>query len=422
MLPSLVDLTLAERINPDEGGLEGPQEVARIEQFFSTEMGWWMRDRLERLIRQLRDRRPGALSPHETEILEQIEQHLGLLPPPVEGRDRTLQELLEQIRTHPRDDRLREVYADLLVEDGDPQGEFILLQYRRQRGQLTRDQERRERALLRRHWREWVGDLLPVLSRDGVRFERGFLARAEVLAPSRRVGLQVVGSPEWATVEDITLRPASEGYRPFEALLHPVARSLRVLRWIAHETELFRLLDGEQERPLHTLGVNVVALANWGSGGRLKESHRSVLATGAGLPGLRRLELAAPRGPGTFDPSLASLGFIASSPLIGRLEALYVQNALRHLAAWREALDQTSLRRLELDGQQWRVVLRRGADGLLSDLWGTPKRGSEGASAELIRALDALPHRSLCRITLEGEPGELSPVRAVGMLAERLKR
>ena len=57
-------------------------------------------------------------------------------------------ELLAQIYGNPESDELRLVYADLLMEMGDPRGEFINLQMLPKR---TRAQGKRATALLKQH-------------------------------------------------------------------------------------------------------------------------------------------------------------------------------------------------------------------------------------------------------------------------------
>jgi uncharacterized protein (TIGR02996 family) len=87
-------------------------------------------------------------------------------------------QLLAQIRARPDDDSLRLVYADWLLEHGDPLGELIVLQDREARGAATAEEQKRGRALVRAHKDEWLGPLALVLR--GVELERGFLARAEL--------------------------------------------------------------------------------------------------------------------------------------------------------------------------------------------------------------------------------------------------
>ena len=73
---------------------------------------------------------------------------------------------------NPDDDEVRRVYADRLLERGDPRGEFIALQL----GPRSDASARREAALLKAHGHTWLGSLDCHLTRGGRRWERGFLA------------------------------------------------------------------------------------------------------------------------------------------------------------------------------------------------------------------------------------------------------
>src|SRR5947208_2415677 len=78
-------------------------------------------------------------------------------PPPGEAQ------LLAAIHAHPGDDELRRVYADLLLERGDPRGELIVLQLRRAAGEASEREMEQERALLKRYAKAWLGPLARVI-------------------------------------------------------------------------------------------------------------------------------------------------------------------------------------------------------------------------------------------------------------------
>lgn len=82
--------------------------------------------------------------------------------------------LLARIYEDPDDDGARQVYADALLEAGDPRGEFMALQLAAAEGRGDDEARARAEALQRAHRAEWLGDLAHVLS--SVVFERGMLA------------------------------------------------------------------------------------------------------------------------------------------------------------------------------------------------------------------------------------------------------
>jgi uncharacterized protein (TIGR02996 family) len=80
----------------------------------------------------------------------------------------------------PDDDGARQIYADALLEEGDPRGEFIAIQFKLVRGAASPDDVLRLRELYRSHEALWLGELAQVLG--GRVYRAGFLERA-VLRP-----------------------------------------------------------------------------------------------------------------------------------------------------------------------------------------------------------------------------------------------
>ena len=138
------------------------------------------------------------------------------------GRD----ELLAQVYEHPEDDGPRLIYADWLSAQGEPLGEFILLQCMRARAG-EQQPGRRELELWERFRYKWQGSLMDYLEYDEVVFRRGFLAECPMnmyswmrLDDARRRWL--IARPLWATVESL-------GCTDLELLRQPHLRSLRAL-------------------------------------------------------------------------------------------------------------------------------------------------------------------------------------------------
>jgi uncharacterized protein (TIGR02996 family) len=128
--------------------------------------------------------------------------------------------LLRAVYENLDDDGARRVYADWLVEQGDPRGELIALQVARATQALPLAAERREVELLWKHGRAW---LAPFARQIGAfRFERGFLVECELKALTKKM----VGHASWATVRSVRL-VGVDGPLVGMFLSHPAMRSLR---------------------------------------------------------------------------------------------------------------------------------------------------------------------------------------------------
>ncbi|MDP1921756.1 MAG: TIGR02996 domain-containing protein [Myxococcales bacterium] len=139
--------------------------------------------------------------------------------------------LLDAIRKAPDDDRPRQVYADWLMEQGDPRGEFIAVQCELTRPDLDDGRrlelEARQVSLLSSHGATWLGplaadavtasfargflDAVTVLDVDSLDAAQATLAnepvRALVFASRRRVDVARVLSWPWlATVRSLDFR------------------------------------------------------------------------------------------------------------------------------------------------------------------------------------------------------------------------
>jgi uncharacterized protein (TIGR02996 family) len=113
-------------------------------------------------------------------------------------------ELFAAVYADPEDDSPRHVLGDYLLDHGDPRGELIQLQLARSRDGFATS---RELELLELHAERWLGPLAKAV-RFGescrTRFERGFLAEADLVPNSRKLLLPIAADPAWATVEIFT--------------------------------------------------------------------------------------------------------------------------------------------------------------------------------------------------------------------------
>jgi uncharacterized protein (TIGR02996 family) len=132
--------------------------------------------------------------------------------------------LYAQIVATPHDLTLRQIYADHLLDAGDPRGELISLQL------ANRDPDR-VAWLVESHGRAWIGPLGTWVRFSACAFENGFLAEVALADPKRDL-TPLVGHPIWATVRALHLGPVkrvsgSAMLRSAAALIaQPVMRSL----------------------------------------------------------------------------------------------------------------------------------------------------------------------------------------------------
>ncbi len=108
--------------------------------------------------------------------------------------------MLAAIYADPASDQARAVYADWLLEQGNPRGELIMLQLA---GIETPEQLQRERELLQTYARAWRGPLPAHASQ--IVFKRGFPVGADDSGA-------IDSDPAWATFESITSLPLTETF------------------------------------------------------------------------------------------------------------------------------------------------------------------------------------------------------------------
>jgi uncharacterized protein (TIGR02996 family) len=128
--------------------------------------------------------------------------------------------LLAAIYDAPGDLAARAVYADWLLDRGDPRGELITLQLREV---VTKEQEARARELVDAHAEQWIGRLTEITT--WIEFEGGFLARCGL----SRIPKWAIGRREWATVKHIGI--SDDWSRDIGPLVtHETMKSLESLR------------------------------------------------------------------------------------------------------------------------------------------------------------------------------------------------
>jgi hypothetical protein len=122
----------------------------------------------------------------------------------------------------------RMVIADGLSEQGDPLGEFLVLQHL---PRLLSVERKREAQLQRVYSRRWLGALSRAVRPDGLRFEKGVVVACRL---SGARAAELTNHPAWATVRSLELRATSG---PVDArleafLLAPAMAALTELRGV----------------------------------------------------------------------------------------------------------------------------------------------------------------------------------------------
>jgi len=133
---------------------------------------------------------PEAVDAGALAELAEIDGLLAAKTPVQKKQAKDSRELLQAIYDDPLDTSLRLVYADVLLEAGDPRGD----------GPVSR----RERELLKKYDRKWLGAIEPIVLKSGVEFRRGFVAKARE-ATKLIVQNELLAAPEWSTVEELDL-------------------------------------------------------------------------------------------------------------------------------------------------------------------------------------------------------------------------
>lgn len=294
------------------------------------------------------------------EILSQFDRPRAAAAPRVfdHGAFRTrhadradLAQLLAFIMTNPSDEDARLVYADALLEAGDPRGEFVALQHKRaelsrrygRMAALDKEETRKERGLLREHWIDWVSPLGTILDQASMTFSLGFLDACTVRADLEPERAALIGHPTWATVRELTCDDARLVSDPVMRGLETLITTPAVLSQVAraeHPVNV-RAIVGPY---MHIHGIRVrtgvrdpLPVAAWGD----------ALRVGA-LSNVRRLALDVFRigGPVSVDELMALL----ESPLCRQLDEIgtfgYWQ--VTSLAPWAAVMldTATSLRRV----------------------------------------------------------------------------
>lgn len=301
--------------------------------FGRTKMGEAMERRVQALVKTLSER--FATVPHAD-----VTKQLAMLPAakaaptgPKTKSGKSLEELLAAVYERPDDDGVREVYADALLEVGDPRGEFMTLQFKRARGEvLTPAEVKQEAALQKKHVKEWLGPLYDVLHTTHLEFRRGFLYAAQI----RPVGKAIPAArnhPAWSTVRELNMSTGGTNERGASLILQPNARRIRVLTNIVYLVLDELAASSGDGRELEVLDISWLPLGDGeGEYGEVAMRAWKATLTGKAFPKLRELRFG-------YEVSghLERLEALWASPLVKRLERVRFLSQL-HGASKRFAL------------------------------------------------------------------------------------
>lgn len=246
-----------------------------------------------------------------TEPERSLEAEIASRLDKIRSAKRREHELLAEIYADPYADGPRLVYADVLLERGDPRGELISLQFERRAHGLDEKKAAREAELLARHAKRWLGNLAAVVAPpegdSETRFERGFLCVASILQKADKMLPLTWNDVGWSTVEE--LRGAHQ-----ETILRHAA--LFALRKLSHLSIADVVALGDRPTLPHLADIEVVTTG-------LEDRGRDVLARCAGLDALRTLRLVTGASETTL---LRDALWILGSPVAERLERFVLRS------------------------------------------------------------------------------------------------
>ena len=315
----------------------------------------------------------------------------------------SLEALEQAIYDDPHSDEARLVYADALLERGDPRGELITLQLLP--GKLSKAQRERIKALLKQHGAQWHGPLSRVFYKGSLVYRRGFLVEGDIDCGNAADVRAVRGLPQWRTLESLRTVAGSRHIEEVVALLSaPELRGLRRLGRIGDEVAP-RLLARDQSWALEAMQI----WGHYSDTGREKfsEAFAEAFSTSAAAANLVELGLRYSTSPTPWKDDWSKV-LVAAAPRLNHFEiASDSQSQVTHeqwlLGSVERELAVPS-QRYTCDGgyrhrSGWEYQLERGAEGELQLVCSYKHRAGKGdyfgRLAELLGKLPAAKVRAL---------------------------
>ncbi len=350
--------------------------------FGATKMGEAMQRRAGALVATLTERFPSPPAADVAALLALVPAEKAAAPKKTTLGGKTLEDLLAAVYENPDDDGVREVYADALLELGDSRGEFIVLQFRRHRGEtLTPAELKQEAALQKKHVKEWLGPLYDVLYTTHLEFRRGFLHAAQI-RPVAKALPAARNHPAWSTLRELNMSTGGTNERGASLVIQPNARHVRVMTAVTFQVLDELAASTDVDRALEVLGISWLPLGRDADEDPVPSRAWAATLTGKAFPKLRELHLGREA---VGNPEAVS--GLWSSPLGRRLE-------LVRLSAWSldkadalQFLSHASKRlRVELDFDP--LMLGSNGNGTLIVSAEEPLGGDDQAWTRIVAALD----------------------------------
>lgn len=299
------------------------------------------------------------------------------------------------------DDAPRLVYADWLMERGDPYGEFIRLQCEDARGRLTAEQRHRMRALLLANEKIWLGEVARATDLHSRRWERGFLAGCALSRYAEKLE-GAVGAWAWPFVQAIESDPFFIGENGQELAKRILLQPLRHLRTVTNTSRELAcdLLVSDGLPALETLGMHTIRGA-FAPGTRGRAELLEALEHGPLRPRLTCLRL------DNEHPGVDLAAEIVATRAGKNLRRLVVDFELSEVGAWQRelprAVSDCALCELVVESSGYRVTLAKDEDGGWSRLevrGGARKRRFDPIAS----LLGSLPDGALRVLSIEHLP------------------
>jgi uncharacterized protein (TIGR02996 family) len=332
-----------------------------------------------------------VLPPLELELLATLEaRHRNQS---TTGTQQGEPELLARIYAQPNDRHVRSVFADWLLERGDPRGEALSLHLLPKR---TSAQGARLNALLKRHGAAWAGSLDAWFHRDNRQWEGCFLVGGELLGRPPVPPAVAAKDDAWRLVK--TLGLVRFGAPP--AALLDVA-PVEVIH--GADSEVFLALVDGPPRP----SIKELSFGYYGAPHDFDERFDGAFA---GVPALESLGLRTRRG---------LLSWVQRAPIFRRLRAVRLTRAsgfedvVAFLRDERPNISRVEVREDTetswLSPTGWHLWLARSGPGPFTEVTGSWSGGSRWFT-EFTRVLDVVDPGAVKTLTLSAHRAQVLTV------------